>query len=222
MVEQRYLAVREVLDTAATVTDVALRYGVDRRTLHRWLVRYATGVVEALADQSPKPDHCPRQIDPRFEARIVMMRRAHPGWGPRTILNRLRRELDEVPSRSSIYRALVRHSLIEPTKRQRRCQDYRRWERQQAMELWQMDVMGGDLPRRWHQGVCGHRDRRSLPFLCLRQARCAGNGQARVRRPDGGAASPRSPRSDPHRQREGVHRAALPQARDGAVRSDLP
>jgi transposase-like protein len=41
MVEQRYLAVREVLDTTATVTDVATRYGVDRRTLHRWLVRYA-------------------------------------------------------------------------------------------------------------------------------------------------------------------------------------
>ena len=40
MVEQRYLAVREVLDTGASVTDVATRYGVDRRTLHRWLVRY--------------------------------------------------------------------------------------------------------------------------------------------------------------------------------------
>ena len=32
VVEQRYLAVREVLDTGATVTDVARRYGVDRRT----------------------------------------------------------------------------------------------------------------------------------------------------------------------------------------------
>jgi len=32
MVEQRYLAVREVLDSAATVTDVAARYGVSRKT----------------------------------------------------------------------------------------------------------------------------------------------------------------------------------------------
>jgi transposase len=40
MVEQRYDAVREVLDGAA-VTDTAARYSVDRRTLHRWLVRYA-------------------------------------------------------------------------------------------------------------------------------------------------------------------------------------
>lgn len=43
MVEQRYLAVREVLDTGASVTDVATRYEVDRRTLHRcWSARCHT------------------------------------------------------------------------------------------------------------------------------------------------------------------------------------
>ena len=41
VVEQRYLAVSEVLDSGAPVTDVAVRYGVDRRTVHGWLVRYA-------------------------------------------------------------------------------------------------------------------------------------------------------------------------------------
>jgi transposase-like protein len=39
MVEQRYLAVREVLDSGAKISDVATRYGVDRRTVHRTLVR---------------------------------------------------------------------------------------------------------------------------------------------------------------------------------------
>jgi transposase len=33
VVEQRYLAVRELLE-GARVTDVATRYGVDRRTVH--------------------------------------------------------------------------------------------------------------------------------------------------------------------------------------------
>jgi transposase-like protein len=37
MVEQRYQADREVLDSGATITEVAKHYGVDRRTLHRWL-----------------------------------------------------------------------------------------------------------------------------------------------------------------------------------------
>ena len=84
VVEQRYLAVREVLD-GAKVTDVATRYGVDRRTVHRWLVRYATEGLGALADRSSRPDRCPHQIAPEVEARIVALRTAHPGWGPRTI-----------------------------------------------------------------------------------------------------------------------------------------
>jgi transposase InsO family protein len=142
MVEQRYDAVREVLD-GATVKDTATRYGVDRRTLHRWLVRYATEGLGALADKSTKPDRCPHQIIPEIEARIVELRRSHPGWGPRTILNKLRRELDVVPSRSAIYRCLVRHRLIQPKPRRRRRDDYKRWERSRAMELWQLDVMGG-------------------------------------------------------------------------------
>jgi transposase InsO family protein len=141
MVEQRYDAVREVLD-GATVTDTATRYGVDRRTLHRWLVRYASEGLGALADKSSKPDRCPHQMAPEVEARVVEMRLSHPGWGPRTIFNKLRRELETPPSRSAIYRCLVRHRLIQPKPRRRRRDDYKRWERARAMELWQIDVMG--------------------------------------------------------------------------------
>ena len=47
-----------------------------------------------------------------------------------------------LPGRSAVYRALIRHGLIVPGKRKRRREDYRRWERSRAMELWQMDVMG--------------------------------------------------------------------------------
>lgn len=75
---------------------------------------------------------------------MVELRRAHPGWGPRTIGYRLEREgLAPVPSRSSIYRTLVRHRLIDAQQRRRRRSDYKRWERSRAMELWQMDIMGG-------------------------------------------------------------------------------
>jgi transposase len=125
VVEQRYLAVREVLD-GANVTDVATRSGVDRRTVHRWLVRYATEGLGALADRSSRPDRCPHQIAPEIEARIVQLRKAHPGWGPRTILSKLRRELEQPPSRSSIYRCLLRHRLIDHKPRRRRAKDYRR------------------------------------------------------------------------------------------------
>lgn len=118
MVEQRYLAVREVLDTQASITDVARRYGVDRRTLHRRLLRYANGGLAALGDKSSRPDRCPDQIDAAIEARIIFMRKTHPNWGPRTLLSKLGGEFgDKAPSRSSIYRALIRQGLIYPKAR---------------------------------------------------------------------------------------------------------
>ena len=42
-----------------------------------------------------------------------------------------------LPGRSSVYRALIRHGLIEPVARRRRKADYKRWERARPMELWQ-------------------------------------------------------------------------------------
>lgn len=142
MVEQRFKAVLEVLDAGASVTDVARRYGVDRTTVHRWLVRYANEGLGSLENRSCKPGHCPHQIPAEVEAKILALRRTHPGWGPRTILSKLRLELDQPPSRASIYRCLVRHCLIDPKPRRRKREDYKRWERSRSMELWQMDVMG--------------------------------------------------------------------------------
>ena len=143
VVEQRHKAVLEVMG-GLPVTEVALRYGVTRQTVHRWLRWYASGGIGALADSSSRPASCPHQMAPETEARIVQMRSEHPAWGPRTLRHYLAQEgVEPLPSRSSVYRCLLRHRLIEPQKRRRKREDYRRWERLRAMELWQMDVMGG-------------------------------------------------------------------------------
>lgn len=144
LVEQRYAAVCEVVNEGQTVSEVARRYGVTRQTVHRWLRRYASGGVAGLVDGSPKPDTCPHQMSPVVEALIVELRLDNPGWGPRTLLFKLEAAgVDPLPGRSSVYRCLVRHGLIEPAARRRKKADYKRWERSRAMELWQMDVVGG-------------------------------------------------------------------------------
>jgi transposase InsO family protein len=143
VVEQRYRAVLEVLQDGVPVTEVARRYGVARQTVHEWLARYAGGGLGGLADRSSRPASCPHQMPPQVEARIAGLRRDHPGWGPSRILWELERAgVTPLPGRSAVYRALVRHGLVDPKKRKRRREDYRRWERGRAMQLWQMDVMG--------------------------------------------------------------------------------
>ncbi|HEX3541587.1 MAG TPA: IS481 family transposase, partial [Acidimicrobiales bacterium] len=142
LVEQRYQAVLEVLD-GATVIDVARRNKVARQTVHEWLRRYAAHGLAGLADKGSRPDSCPHQMSAVVEAAVVEVRRAHPSWGPASILHRLAAQgVEPLPGRSSVYRALVRHRLIEPARRKRRREDYKRWERSRAMELWQMDVVG--------------------------------------------------------------------------------
>ena len=125
------------------MTDVARRYGVARQTVHAWLRRYARDGMAGLADRGSRPASCPHQMSPEVEARIVDLRRAHPTWGPRTLLHQLAKAgVAPLPGRSSVHRALLRHGLIDPKRRRRRRSDYRRWERSAAMQLWQMDVMG--------------------------------------------------------------------------------
>ena len=41
--------------------------------------------------------------------------------------------------------------LIEPARRRRKRRDYRRWERQTPMALWQIDIVGGLFSRGWHE-----------------------------------------------------------------------
>jgi len=54
-------------------------------------------------------------MSPVTEARVVALRGQHPGWGPTRIRYQLGKEdVDPLPGRSSVYRALVRHGLIDP------------------------------------------------------------------------------------------------------------
>jgi transposase-like protein len=138
--EQRYEAVRAVIVDGETVTDVAARFGVARKTVHVWLACYEAGGLEGLGDRSHRPRSCPHQMPAAVEVAPVELRVAHPFWGPR----RLSFELGkcEMPvSESAAYRALVRLNLVDPAARRDR--KWKRWERGVPMELWQMDVVGG-------------------------------------------------------------------------------
>ncbi len=63
----------------------------------------------------------------------------------RWAIGRIVRSRCRIRCRSGAYRALLRLGLIDPAARRSRDRKWKRWERGSAMELWQMDVVGGFL-----------------------------------------------------------------------------
>jgi transposase InsO family protein len=144
--EQRYKAVLAVIGDGRTVSEVAKDWGVSRRTMHRWLVRYEGDGLEGLNNRSHRPAQSPHQIPPAMEAMVLEMRRSHPYWGARRIAFELvRKRVERAPSESAVYRCLVRAAVIDPVSRQRRRETWKRWERGAPMELWQLDLVHGFL-----------------------------------------------------------------------------
>lgn len=142
--EQRYQAVLAVISDGLSISQVASKVGVSRQTLHAWLARYEAEGLEGLKDRSHRPDRCPHQMPASVEAAVLELRRSRPYWGPRRLVFELaKRKVAPAPSESAVYRALVRAGMIDPASRDRRSRKWKRWERGEPMELWQMDVVGG-------------------------------------------------------------------------------
>lgn len=144
--EQRYQAVLAVISDGRTITEVAAQWAVSRQTLHAWLARYEAEGLDGLGNRSHRPVSCPHQMPAALAALVLEMRRGRPYWGPRRIALELgRQHVHPVPSESAVYRCLLRAGVIDPVRRHRRKEHWRRWERGRPMELWQMDVVGGFL-----------------------------------------------------------------------------
>jgi transposase len=144
-VEQRLDAVRAVL-AGASVTEVAAAVGVSRVSVHAWLQRYLLEGVAGLADRSHRPRSSPLQASDEVSVVVAEMRRRHPRWGAKRIrMELLKNPPTEVtvPSSSTVNRILVRHGLVVQRKRKRPRASYQRWERPAAMQLWQIDIVGG-------------------------------------------------------------------------------
>src|SRR5918998_6924705 len=128
---------------------VAAQFGVSRQTLHTWLTRYQQSGLAGLMDRTHRPPSCPHQACAEVETRVCELRREHPRWGPRRIAHELAATSSQdstPPGKSTVHRILRRHGLIEPGRRRGKRREYRRWERQTPMALWQIDIVGGVIP----------------------------------------------------------------------------
>jgi transposase InsO family protein len=105
-----------------TVSELADRFGISRKTAHKWIDRFEEAGQSGFHELSRRPRTCPWQTDPAIVKAIADLRLAHPRWGPATLLDLLRRRHPRArfPSVSTAARILAREGFVRPRRRYRR------------------------------------------------------------------------------------------------------
>lgn len=114
-----------VLDASTGIRpfiEICHAYGVSRKTGYKWLRRAEAGGIAALPDRSRKPLGSPTAVSPDLVRMLLEARRRHPTWGPRKLLQLMRRHDPHAPwpARSTVALHLKRAGLVVTPRRVRR------------------------------------------------------------------------------------------------------
>jgi putative transposase len=105
-----------------TVVELSERYGVSRKTAHKWIGRYRAEGAGGLAERSHAPLEHGRVTPAEVVEAILQEKEAFPSWGPLKIVERLRqRHPDQAwPAASTAGEILKRAGLVKPRRRRHR------------------------------------------------------------------------------------------------------
>ena len=154
--EKTRMSLREEMCTFAasgeyTARELARRFGVSRKTIHKWQTRYAAEGSAGLIDRSRRPLHSPRTTAAAMVDRVLVLR-TDTGWGGRKLHHALTQEgLADVPSPSTITMILRRSGVTPATALAAPPMRWQRFEADAANDLWQLDfkapvaVQGGTV-----------------------------------------------------------------------------
>ena len=83
--DQRGAFLADWLRDEWTMTDLAARYQISRKTAYQWVDRYAVDPAHGLAERSRAPHAHGRAMAAELSRAIVALRRADPHWGPKKL-----------------------------------------------------------------------------------------------------------------------------------------
>ena len=119
--DQRVAFIADWLRDEWTMTELAERYGISRKTAYKWVDRYDEDAAQGLAERSRAPHTHGRATTAAIGEAVLALRRKHPRWGPKKLRAILcEREPRRVwPAASTIGDLLRREGLSEPRRRPR-------------------------------------------------------------------------------------------------------
>jgi hypothetical protein len=104
------------------VSELAERFGISRKTAHKWIARFRLLGHGGYHELSRRPHSCPWQTDQGVVEELLGLRKAYPHSGPRKLLDLMHRRHGgrELPAVSTAARILARHDLARAKRRYRR------------------------------------------------------------------------------------------------------
>lgn len=84
--------INDWLRGGASMSALALSYGISRKTVYKWVRRYQEQGAAGLDERSRAPHHCSHSVPEELAERIVAAKRTHPSFGPKKVMDFLRRE----------------------------------------------------------------------------------------------------------------------------------
>ena len=113
--EQCHNFIRDCADGYYSKTELAERFGISRKTAHKWIDRFKADGLKGLEELSRRPHSCPWQTDKRIVEDLIALRKASPSKGPKKLLGKLRKlhRFVELPAESTVANILDRHGLVK-------------------------------------------------------------------------------------------------------------
>ena len=126
VMEQRIQLIADWLSGAYTKRELSELYAISRPTTDKWIARYDAHGPLGLEDRSRAPHHHPNQTAEELRELIVEEKLKHQSWGPKKVLDLLRREQPHRawPADSTAGELLKRAGLVRPRVRRRRVAPY--------------------------------------------------------------------------------------------------
>lgn len=132
--------------------ELCREYGISRKTGYKWRERFVQEGLGGLNELSRRPHSHADQLSEQVVCEIVLLKNAHPHWGPRKIQELYRRKhgAKDLPGESSFKRVLERAGLTEP-RRVRRSEESGRLasglKAEKPNDVWTVDFKGWWLGR---------------------------------------------------------------------------
>lgn len=116
---ERTILIGEYLSGGYSISELARRRAISRKTAIKWLERYRQHGWEGLEDQSRAPHHQAQAISEPMEQRILELKARWPTWGAPKIRVKLQ-HYEDCPSESTVSNVLQRHGLSRKLRRRHR------------------------------------------------------------------------------------------------------